>query len=285
MSKSLPPNPSVRQLKIQAKNLLKSHKNGDANVCETLKLLPRFTKATSKEILKADVSLKDVQFAIALSYGFENWKALKDHIEREQKIERLSNKRWQQFLAFGKHEKCELTPDELRQIITEGLEVLRTIIPATIEIRHNISKDIKMIMGNPIQINQLLLNLCDNASRAMQENGGILNVCVDSVYIDGNDRSKIPGLNTGNYVKLSITDTGQGMGQEQLPQIFEPYYTTKKIGEGTGLGLPMVYSIVKQHSGYINIRSQVGKGTTVGIYFPVVEGESRKETEKAEAIA
>jgi CheY-like chemotaxis protein len=155
--------------------------------------------------------------------------------------------------------------------------MLRSVIPRTIEIRHDIIKS-GLINSDPTQIHQLMMNLCINAAHAMDENGGVLSVILDTVHV--NDDASEPNIAHGSYLKLSISDTGHGMTPEVMEKIFEPYFTTKELGRGTGLGLSVVHGIVKSHGGVITCESTPGKGTTFNIYLPelVIGTEVHKST-------
>jgi CheY-like chemotaxis protein len=160
---------------------------------------------------------------------------------------------------------------------------MRSSIPTSIEIRQNIPKDIDTILADPTQINQVLINLCTNADHAMPD-GGIIAVTLKNVEINKDTTAKYPELNPGCYVNLSISDTGHGISQEEIDRIFDPYFTTKEVGKGTGMGLAVVHGIVKGHDGIITVKSDLGKGTTFSIFFPVVNKEAAVETETDEKL-
>jgi CheY-like chemotaxis protein len=130
------------------------------------------------------------------------------------------------------------------------------------------------IFGDPTQLHQILMNLCTNAHHAMKNDGGILEVVLDEVRLPDDAVSMYPGLGKGNYVRLSVSDTGHGIDQKNLEKIFDPYFTTKEAGEGTGLGLAVVHGIVKEYGGDIRVYSEEGKGTKFDLYFPRVEHPS-----------
>jgi CheY-like chemotaxis protein len=161
--------------------------------------------------------------------------------------------------------------------------LLRSSIPTSIEIRLNIPKNIDTILADPTQINQILINLCTNADHAMPD-GGIIVISLKNEELDKDAAAQRPGLQPGRYVSLTISDTGHGISQEKVDRIFDPYYTTKEIGRGTGMGLAVVHGIVKEHNGLIAVESELGKGTTFRILFPVVEKEAVVETETDEKL-
>jgi CheY-like chemotaxis protein len=148
---------------------------------------------------------------------------------------------------------------------------LRSSIPTTIEFREDIDTQSGTVLADPTQIHQVLMNLCTNAYHAMRETGGILAVELKAIEIDANDK-KDTGLNLapGNYVKLTVCDNGVGLDSSTIDNIFEPYFTTKKTGEGTGLGLALVDGIVESHGGHVSVYSELGKGTSFHVYLPQV---------------
>jgi len=138
-------------------------------------------------------------------------------------------------------------------------------------------------MADPVQIHQVMMNLGANASHAMQKNGGILLVSLDEVYVDSETSERYGNIKTGPYLELSIGDTGHGMPPEVVNRIFDPYFTTKKVGEGTGMGLAVVHGIVKSYGGYITVQSQTGKGTCFHIYLPKINASGGPLFEKSGA--
>jgi CheY-like chemotaxis protein len=160
---------------------------------------------------------------------------------------------------------------------------LRSSIPTSIEIRQNIPQKILTIQADPTQINQILINLCTNAYHAMPD-GGILEVNLKHLTFDENTPDQLPGLILGPYVNLTISDTGHGISDEEIDRIFDPYFTTKEIGKGTGMGLAVVHGIIKEHNGFIKVKSELGKGTTFNIFFPAIEKEAVAETKTDEKL-
>ena len=152
-----------------------------------------------------------------------------------------------------------------------------------IDIRQNIPEDVDTILADPTQINQILINLCTNADHAMSH-GGIIEVVLKNAALNENATAKYPDLNPGQYVNLTVSDTGHGISKEDIDRIFDPYYTTKDVGKGTGMGLAVVHSIVKEHHGIITVKSKPGKGTTFSIFFPSVEKDVVEESEPADRL-
>jgi len=162
-------------------------------------------------------------------------------------------------------------PISIVPIVKEALKLLKASLPSTIRIVQEIDKDIGIIEADPTEIHQVLMNLCINAEHAMREKGGVLEVRLEKARMGKAKLLHAGHLQPGLYAKLTVTDTGHGMGQHVIDRIFDPYFTTKKNGEGTGLGLAVVHGIVKSYGGGIQVSSQVGKGTTFEIYFPASE--------------
>jgi len=176
-----------------------------------------------------------------------------------------------QILTFSRMKEMERRPVQVNQLIKEALKLLRSSIPTTIDIRPEIDPRPLIVHADPTNIHQVLMNLCTNAAHAMKEKGGTLAVALTLEWFEEGSSPAPCGLPDGRYVKLRVTDTGHGMSEETKARIFEPFFTTKPLGEGTGLGLSVVYGIVKSWEGAIDISSEPGAGTTVTIYLPAVE--------------
>jgi len=176
----------------------------------------------------------------------------------------------QQILTFSRRAEFEKQPLSLYLVIKEALKLLRSSIPSTIDITETIAAKSK-ILADPTQMHQVIMNLCTNAYHAMGENVGTLSVRLNEKVIS--DESDVFGqkINEGKYLELEVTDTGHGMDDDILKKAFDPYFTTKEIGKGTGFGLALVHAIVEEHGGYINVQTQVGKGSSFYIGLPVVE--------------
>jgi len=188
-----------------------------------------------------------------------------------------------QLLSFARKTRLEKKPTNIVSIVKESLKLLRSSIPTSIDIRQNIPKDVDTILADPTQINQILINLCTNADHAMPH-GGIIEVILKNTELNKNATAKYPDLDPGRYVNLTVSDTGHGISKKDMDRIFDPYYTTKDVGKGTGMGLAVVHSIVKEHNGIITVKSKPGKGTTFSIFFPSVEKEVDMESEPADKL-
>ncbi len=176
----------------------------------------------------------------------------------------------QQLLTFSRKVESQLRPVDLNQEIIQVERLLKRTIPKMIDIELNLNDTLKIINADPNQMEQVLMNLAVNARDAMPD-GGKLIIGTDNVVLKEKFCRFHIGAVPGTYVMLTVSDTGHGMHRDIVEHIFEPFYTTKEIGKGTGLGLAMVYGIVKSHSGYIICDSDVGSGTTFKIYLPIIE--------------
>jgi signal transduction histidine kinase/ActR/RegA family two-component response regulator len=174
-----------------------------------------------------------------------------------------------QILTFSRKTQTQYSPLELPPLIKESLKMLRSVIPSTIEIRQDLINS-GLVMLDSTQINQIIMNLCTNAAHAMDKAGGVLEVSLKKVTMKESQEHGLE-FQPGSYLRLTIKDTGHGMPSEVVERIFEPYYTTKEIGRGTGLGLSVVLGIVESHGGSITCKSDPGKGTTFNVYLPELE--------------
>ncbi|MBC2714787.1 MAG: response regulator [Desulfobacteraceae bacterium] len=175
-----------------------------------------------------------------------------------------------QILAFARQTEQELKPIRLDLIAKEALKLIRSTVPTTIEIVHYF-KSKSLVMADPVQIHQIIMNLCGNAAHAMEAEGGTLKVSIKDAVLGPQITDHYPDLVPGFFLKLEVEDTGVGIEEKILDSIFEPYFTTKESGEGTGLGLAVVHGIVKSYGGEVFVTSQVGKGSLFKIYLPVIK--------------
>ncbi|OGR07266.1 MAG: hypothetical protein A2511_17070 [Deltaproteobacteria bacterium RIFOXYD12_FULL_50_9] len=177
-----------------------------------------------------------------------------------------------QILLFSRQTEQEQGPVEVKLVAKEVIKLLRSSLPANIEIHQNISPQRSMVLADPTQIYQVIMNLCTNAYHAMLVNGGILGVALSHVDLEaGAIRDNKSELSPGSYLKLEVSDTGHGMDQKIMERIFEPYFTTKPFGDGTGLGLAVVHGIVKNFGGLITVYSEPNKGSTFHVYLPLID--------------
>jgi PAS domain S-box-containing protein len=191
----------------------------------------------------------------------------------------------QQILTFSRKQEQEIQPVQLDLIIKETLKLLRATVPSTIEIRFSLDLESGVILADPTQIHQVVMNLCTNAYQAMREQGGLLEVSLEAVEVDAGLAKTQPDLHAGSYLRLSVRDNGPGIEPGVLKRIFEPYFTTKEPGEGTGLGLAVVHGIVLGLGGAILVESQVGSGTTFQVYFPRLDHRLDEQLVTVESLA
>jgi PAS domain S-box-containing protein len=189
-----------------------------------------------------------------------------------------------QILTFSRHVDEERKVIEMGLIVKEALKLLRPSIPTTIEIRAEIDVRGCPVLADPTQIHQVIVNICTNAYHAMQDSGGIMTVSVHPYGVDDAIADTHPSLHEGDYVRLSVRDTGHGIAQENLHRVFDPFFTTKPPGSGTGLGLATVHGIVTSHGGAISAYSEIDVGTTFHVYLPRAETGVIPELGPEEAV-
>jgi PAS domain S-box-containing protein len=182
-----------------------------------------------------------------------------------------------QILTFSRKGREELQPLEPAPVVREALRLMRASLPSTIVMQEEIDGACGCIMADPTHIHQVLVNLCTNASHALPDEQGIIKIRLARVDMPSPGLAEDSGAGTQPFVELTVSDTGHGMSGETRERIFEPYFTTKEVGKGSGMGLAVVHGIVQSSGGFINVESEPGKGTTFRVYFPVVAAEQTAE--------
>ncbi|THB78970.1 MAG: PAS domain S-box protein [Desulfobulbaceae bacterium] len=182
-----------------------------------------------------------------------------------------------QILTFSRRIDQTLQPIDIAPVLKEALKLLRSTLPSTISLKSNIARHVGKVLADPTQIHQIVMNLCTNAAHAMNEFGGELTVSLSTDEIAEESELPHPALTPGTYLKLTVKDTGKGIPQAILPYIFDPYFTTKDQGEGTGLGLAVVHGIIQDYSGIIFVESEQENGALFTIMLPVSETDSIAE--------
>ena len=210
----------------------------------------------------AELSLYD------LAPGSNEWHNLQQILIASGRAKHLV----QQILAFSRQSEQQRQPVYLHLILEETLTLLRASLPSTIELRQSFARHTGMVLADPVQLQQVVMNLCANAEYAMRPKGGQLELCLDSVDIDATMAATFPDLIPGPHLRLTVRDTGHGMQPEVLERIFDPFFTTKGPGEGTGMGLAVVHGIITSYAGAITVASTPGQGTTFAIYLPQLPG-------------
>ena len=182
-----------------------------------------------------------------------------------------------QIIAFSRQSKPERRPVLVSSIVEDAVSLLKVSFPSTIEIRLDLQVGSGTVYADPTQIHQILMNLGTNAAHAMREKGGILEVSLLEVEMDAAALAGLPDISPGDYLRMTVSDTGEGITPEVLDRIFDPYFSTTERGEGTGLGLSVVHGIVKSHGGAITVHSKPLEGTTFHTYLPLMDYKAEPE--------
>ena len=206
-----------------------------------------------------------------------DWNPAKESLKEIRKASFRAKEVVAQILSFARKTITALKPLEVNTVVKESLKLMRASIPTMIDIQQSIPAKPSTIFGDPTEIHQIVINLCNNASHAMKETGGILKVEISEVSLNEDSAFRYEALSPGDFVRLTVKDSGEGITPDVLENVFEPYFTTKEFGEGNGMGLSVVYGLVKKCKGAIKIDSIVGKGTTVEVLFPKIEEETPAE--------
>ncbi|WP_306549328.1 PAS domain S-box protein [Desulfobulbus sp.] len=188
-----------------------------------------------------------------------------------------------QILAFSREGKSERIPVDPGSILKEVSTLLRPSLPSTITIQQKTAAT-RAILADPTQMHQILMNLCTNAFHAMEQTGGALEIAIEQVTLSAADLSRQPSIAPGDFVMLSVSDTGPGIAPEIRDRIFEPYFTTKGVGQGTGLGLSIVHGIVTEYGGFITCESDAGKGSIFRVFIPTINDLASLEHQPAEPV-
>lgn len=189
-----------------------------------------------------------------------------------------------QILAFSRQDDTERMILQPASIVKETMTMLRPSLPTTIEITQDIDAVTGLVFVDPSQLNQILMNLCTNAFHAMEDTGGKLDISLKEVTLCNEDLVHEPDVTDGTFIQLSIGDSGTGIAPTVKDKIFDPYFTTKETGKGTGMGLSMVHGIVKNYGGFISFYSELGEGTVFHVFLPVVEKEALPENKTNDKI-
>lgn len=183
------------------------------------------------------------------------------------------------ILSFSRQRGQKRESVEIHKIVAEGLKLLRASIPTTIDIQQDVDPTCGYVLADPTQIHQIILNLCTNGAQAMERSGGILHVSLSRLEVTESERPLSAELKLGSYVCLTVQDNGVGIEQQHIDKIFDPYFTTKEVGKGSGMGLAVVLGIVKQHDGVITVDSRPGEGSAFTVYFPSIQREKQEKVD------
>ena len=209
---------------------------------------------------------------------------LHDDFERIHKAAKRAKELVYQILAFTRQGEEERYPLRMESLIKECMKLLRPSIPSNIEFFMDIEPDCPQVIADGTQMHQIIMNLCTNAYHAMRDEGGALTVGLHSFFVDDTFVQCNPELRVGPHARLTVRDTGQGMPPEVLDRIFEPYFTTKTAGEGTGLGLATVHGIVANHGGTVRVCSEPGRGATFSVFLPAATGLTEERVMEDEPV-
>ncbi len=207
----------------------------------------------------------------------EEWNPNRLNLEEIKKAALRASDIVRQLLNFSRKTEQIKKTIHIHPIIHDSIKLLRSSIPTSIDIQLNLPDSVRAIVADPTQIHQVLINLCTNAAHAMEKDGGILKIDLSEVELDTIAVKQFQEINAGHYVQLAISDTGHGIDPATKAKIFDPYFTTKAVGKGTGMGLAVVLGIVKNHNGAISVYSEPGRGSTFKVLFPVAEGQTINE--------
>ena len=210
---------------------------------------------------------------------------IRDNLDRILEAGGRAKKLVSQILTFSRDSKAEPEIVELVELVSESLQMLRPTLPPTIEIKEEYTLDSSKIFADASQIHQVLINLCTNASHAMEKKGGVITVTIQERTLDKDDLRQELDAAPGDYLQLSVSDSGTGIPDTIRSNIFDPFFTTKKIGKGTGLGLSIVHGIIKKAGGVVQVESETSKGTTFHLYFPAAREGAEVKLEKLCSLA
>ena len=265
---------------------------GDGNYTKFIKIFTDITrrKVLEKELLQAHKMEAIGTLAGGIAHDFNNiLSALigfsqlalknteKDSLMEEDLTEILNcglraKDLVRQILTFARQSDEKYSYIQLDYIVKEVSKFIRSSIPSSIALETQV-QSAAVIFANPTQIHQVLMNLCTNSAHAMKSDGGILKICLTDTHIDEADKTSIHNPDPGDYIKIEVSDTGTGITPQVMEKMFEPYFTTKDQGEGTGMGLAMVQGIVKDIGGIIQVKTALGQGTTFTVFIPIAENK------------
>jgi two-component system cell cycle sensor histidine kinase/response regulator CckA len=275
----------VRDGAGQPKSILSIH----TNVTGQRKLEAQFLRAQRMEsigTLAGGIAhdLNNILAPILMAVQMLELKAADESSRRMLELLRTNTERGsemvKQILSFARGVSGERVAVQPRHLIKEVVKILKETLPKSIEVKFFIVEDLWLINGDATQLHQILMNLCVNARDAMPA-GGTLNITADNTVVDETYAKMMLSAQPGRYVRIGVSDTGVGISPDNLNQIFDPFFTTKEIGQGTGLGLATVMGIVRSHHGFVNVYSEVGKGTQFTLYLPAFESSPVQQSPPA----
>jgi len=212
---------------------------------------------------------------------------LDSHLDQVSKAAYRAKDLVNQILTFSRRGEQEKRAVEIAPMIKETIKFMRASLPSTVDLQGviTIPRGQDIVLADPTQIHQVLVNLCTNAAHAMREKGGRMLIALELIELDDSFSAGHPGIDSGPYLRLTVEDTGHGMAEDIMERIFDPFFTTKGPIEGTGMGLAVVHGIVKSHGGTITVHSKLRKGTTFQVYFPQLQGKGKQKRNKPRQVS
>lgn len=208
--------------------------------------------------------------AEVIKYGMQSGLDPADNLDQILEAGKRASSLVKQLLTFSRNSEHKLQPFEPYLIVKEAVKMLDFSFPSTVQIKNSIDSNSGTILADPTRLYQIVVELCSNGLHAMPEEKGVLAIRLRRQFLEAGD---IPEQEAkpGPYIVLSVSDTGSGMKRDTLQRVFEPYYTTKDLGKGSGLGLAVLHGLVRDYHGMVRVESALGKGTTVHVYLPAIE--------------
>ncbi len=224
-----------------------------------------------------------IGYAELAQYDLEDENPAKESVHQILQAGQRAKDLAKQILLFSRRTEQEMVPVKITILIKEVVTLLMATLPSTIKIDLDFQSENRVVLANPGQIHQVLMNLCTNAAQALGDMNGKITIKLDQFVLDQEVTLIYPELPIGNYLKLQVIDTGSGISSNDIDKIFDPFFTTKSRGEGTGLGLSVVHGILENHHGTIRVSSKLDMGTTFDIYLPILESDTLYST-KSEVV-
>jgi two-component system cell cycle sensor histidine kinase/response regulator CckA len=187
-----------------------------------------------------------------------------------------------QIMSYARRTPADRMPIEIGTVVKESLKLLNSGIKKSIKINEKILCTTEVILGNQTEISQILMNLCKNSEQAIKGGIGEIEITLAPVLLDNRTAAEYKDLGAGKYVKLTVTDNGEGIDPSIIGRVLDPYFTTKDVDKGIGMGLSVVYGIIKKHEGAIKVTSELSKGTTVEVLFPIADVKVEVDTKHPE---
>ena len=215
------------------------------------------------------------------SLGFRE---IAEHVEAIRRAGTRAKELVSQILAFSRQSPSKRRNVVITPVIKEAAKLLRSSLPAYIEVKTEIASEIGQIYADPTQVHQILMNLCTNAAQAIGDRPGSIEISLKEMEAGPAEQLRCPDLKEGRYVVLAVKDSGRGMSAEVMERIFDPFFTTRQVGEGTGMGLAVLHGIVVAHDGVVDVQSEEGQGSVFTVFFPRIEDAASMETDTITAM-